>query len=333
MPETKKTVYIFSPSPRQFSSKQKIQLVTIDQVMYNTHKICIAGQWIKSLKWLKIFFYPQQPANVQLCLSDYTQYFIWDFFFPHKNRQWLTNACCQWLQWLVLLLAVTKLNCAQQCSKRCRGPSPSDCCNEHCAAGCTGPRATDCLVRTRLLPVGCESSDTIQGAQGGDGARGCSHFSLSRRRFESGWAAASETKPSLMNAASDVVGLNTGETSEFWLIFRLAAPRVAASALAPCRGSLRILPRLRSRNAVLSLARGSVMVPVNWDGCCLCCRPVGTSRTRGCVRTPARASCATIPTFTSWCPTRTESTTLVPHASGVAHVRASKSCKSLESTK
>ncbi|KAK7945473.1 hypothetical protein WMY93_001201 [Mugilogobius chulae] len=40
----------------------------------------------------------------------------------------------------------TKLNCAQQCSKRCRGPSPSDCCNEHCAAGCTGPRATDCLA-------------------------------------------------------------------------------------------------------------------------------------------------------------------------------------------
>uniref|UniRef100_A0A6Q2Y0N1 Receptor protein-tyrosine kinase n=1 Tax=Esox lucius TaxID=8010 RepID=A0A6Q2Y0N1_ESOLU len=41
---------------------------------------------------------------------------------------------------------VTKLNCAQQCSKRCKGPSPSDCCNEHCAAGCTGPRATDCLA-------------------------------------------------------------------------------------------------------------------------------------------------------------------------------------------
>ncbi|XP_041848225.1 epidermal growth factor receptor [Melanotaenia boesemani] len=40
----------------------------------------------------------------------------------------------------------TKLNCAQQCSKRCRGPSPSDCCNEHCAAGCTGPRPTDCLA-------------------------------------------------------------------------------------------------------------------------------------------------------------------------------------------
>ncbi|XP_019749453.1 melanoma receptor tyrosine-protein kinase-like isoform X2 [Hippocampus comes] len=40
----------------------------------------------------------------------------------------------------------TKLSCAEQCSRRCRGPKPSDCCNEHCAAGCNGPRATDCLA-------------------------------------------------------------------------------------------------------------------------------------------------------------------------------------------
>lgn len=47
---------------------------------------------------------------------------------------------------LCLFLSVTKLLCAEQCSWRCRGPKPVDCCNEHCAAGCTGPRATDCLV-------------------------------------------------------------------------------------------------------------------------------------------------------------------------------------------
>ncbi|KAK2859787.1 hypothetical protein Q5P01_004407 [Channa striata] len=40
----------------------------------------------------------------------------------------------------------TKLQCAEQCSRRCKGPNLSDCCNEHCAAGCTGPRATDCLA-------------------------------------------------------------------------------------------------------------------------------------------------------------------------------------------
>ncbi|KAM9440269.1 epidermal growth factor receptor [Clarias gariepinus] len=40
----------------------------------------------------------------------------------------------------------TKLTCAEQCSGRCKGPKPSDCCNEHCASGCTGPRPTDCLA-------------------------------------------------------------------------------------------------------------------------------------------------------------------------------------------
>uniref|UniRef100_A0A672J1W2 Receptor protein-tyrosine kinase n=1 Tax=Salarias fasciatus TaxID=181472 RepID=A0A672J1W2_SALFA len=43
-------------------------------------------------------------------------------------------------------LPITKLLCAEQCSKRCRGPKPIDCCNEHCAAGCSGPRATECLA-------------------------------------------------------------------------------------------------------------------------------------------------------------------------------------------
>ncbi|KAB1253761.1 Epidermal growth factor receptor, partial [Camelus dromedarius] len=41
---------------------------------------------------------------------------------------------------------LTKVICAQQCSGRCRGRSPSDCCHNQCAAGCTGPRESDCLV-------------------------------------------------------------------------------------------------------------------------------------------------------------------------------------------
>lgn len=41
---------------------------------------------------------------------------------------------------------VTKLQCAEQCSRRCHGPRPSDCCNRHCAAGCWGPDANQCLV-------------------------------------------------------------------------------------------------------------------------------------------------------------------------------------------
>ncbi|XP_041103965.1 epidermal growth factor receptor-like [Polyodon spathula] len=41
---------------------------------------------------------------------------------------------------------LTRLICADQCSGRCKGPNPSDCCNDHCAAGCTGPRPTHCLA-------------------------------------------------------------------------------------------------------------------------------------------------------------------------------------------
>ncbi|KAK1173591.1 epidermal growth factor receptor isoform X1 [Acipenser oxyrinchus oxyrinchus] len=41
---------------------------------------------------------------------------------------------------------LTRLICADQCSGRCKGPKPSDCCNDHCAAGCTGPRPTHCLA-------------------------------------------------------------------------------------------------------------------------------------------------------------------------------------------
>ncbi|KAH0521488.1 Epidermal growth factor receptor [Microtus ochrogaster] len=46
--------------------------------------------------------------------------------------------------------SLTKIICAQQCSRRCRGRSPSDCCHNQCAAGCTGPRESDCLVCHRF---------------------------------------------------------------------------------------------------------------------------------------------------------------------------------------
>uniref|UniRef100_A0A8C1ZMF1 Receptor protein-tyrosine kinase n=1 Tax=Cyprinus carpio TaxID=7962 RepID=A0A8C1ZMF1_CYPCA len=49
---------------------------------------------------------------------------------------------------------MTKVICAEQCSGRCKGPKPIDCCNEHCAAGCTGPKPTDCLVRTDFQDEG-----------------------------------------------------------------------------------------------------------------------------------------------------------------------------------
>ncbi|XP_042333118.1 epidermal growth factor receptor isoform X2 [Sceloporus undulatus] len=41
---------------------------------------------------------------------------------------------------------LTKVDCAAQCSGRCKGRLPSDCCHTQCAAGCTGPKESDCLA-------------------------------------------------------------------------------------------------------------------------------------------------------------------------------------------
>ncbi|XP_030072896.1 epidermal growth factor receptor [Microcaecilia unicolor] len=41
---------------------------------------------------------------------------------------------------------LTKVICAQQCSGRCKGRVPNDCCHKECASGCTGPRDSDCLA-------------------------------------------------------------------------------------------------------------------------------------------------------------------------------------------
>ncbi|KAM8967049.1 epidermal growth factor receptor [Pelodytes ibericus] len=45
---------------------------------------------------------------------------------------------------------LTKIICAQQCSGRCRGRVPSDCCHSQCASGCTGPKEKDCLACRRF---------------------------------------------------------------------------------------------------------------------------------------------------------------------------------------
>ncbi|XP_062985360.1 epidermal growth factor receptor [Elgaria multicarinata webbii] len=45
---------------------------------------------------------------------------------------------------------LTKVDCAAQCSGRCKGQLPSDCCHTQCAAGCTGPKESDCLACRRF---------------------------------------------------------------------------------------------------------------------------------------------------------------------------------------
>ncbi|KAL3978166.1 FERM domain-containing protein 1 [Sarotherodon galilaeus] len=41
---------------------------------------------------------------------------------------------------------LTKTVCAPQCSDRCFGRNPSECCHVECAGGCTGPKDTDCFA-------------------------------------------------------------------------------------------------------------------------------------------------------------------------------------------
>ncbi|XP_034957242.2 epidermal growth factor receptor isoform X1 [Zootoca vivipara] len=56
-----------------------------------------------------------------------------------------TRAHC-WAAGLENCQTITKVDCAAQCSGRCKGRLPSDCCHTQCAAGCTGPRESDCLA-------------------------------------------------------------------------------------------------------------------------------------------------------------------------------------------
>ncbi|XP_072858661.2 epidermal growth factor receptor-like [Pogona vitticeps] len=55
-----------------------------------------------------------------------------------------------WAPGLENCQTITKIDCAAQCSGRCRGTLPCDCCHAQCAAGCTGPRDSDCLACRRF---------------------------------------------------------------------------------------------------------------------------------------------------------------------------------------
>uniref|UniRef100_A0A6Q2YN96 Receptor protein-tyrosine kinase n=1 Tax=Esox lucius TaxID=8010 RepID=A0A6Q2YN96_ESOLU len=111
-------------------------------VIFTKNKLCN----VETIQWLDIVDSKNKPKLVlpqtsknKLCKKCDPGCFNGSCWAPGPEN-------CQTCILHYISLKVTKLNCAQQCSKRCKGPSPSDCCNEHCAAGCTGPRATDCLA-------------------------------------------------------------------------------------------------------------------------------------------------------------------------------------------
>uniref|UniRef100_A0A8B9SWL2 Receptor protein-tyrosine kinase n=1 Tax=Anas platyrhynchos TaxID=8839 RepID=A0A8B9SWL2_ANAPL len=78
--------------------------------------------------------------NPKLCNMDTV---LWNDIID-TSRKPLTDHC--WGAGEQNCQTLTKVICAQQCSGRCRGKVPSDCCHNQCAAGCTGPRESDCLA-------------------------------------------------------------------------------------------------------------------------------------------------------------------------------------------
>uniref|UniRef100_A0A667YMV4 Receptor protein-tyrosine kinase n=1 Tax=Myripristis murdjan TaxID=586833 RepID=A0A667YMV4_9TELE len=92
---------------------------------------------IETIQWWDILD-KTKNASIQLKTDNYT-----------RNCEKCDPGCVDGSCWAAgpdHCQTLTKLQCAEQCSRRCHGPKPSDCCNEHCAAGCTGHRATDCLA-------------------------------------------------------------------------------------------------------------------------------------------------------------------------------------------
>lgn len=112
----------------------------------------------------------------------------------------------------------------------------------------------------------------------------------------------------------------------------LAVAQVSAPALPFIFPALRIELRLWCWNAVWLLAWGSCYGFCALDDCCLCCRLVGTSRMTVFVKTPARASCATNPTCTSWFQILMENTTSGLPVSRNVHVRMELSQLNIPST-
>lgn len=135
-------------------------------------------------------------------------------------------------------------------------------------------------------------------------------------------------KQSPQSAASvfmirSVTDFSTTETRKSWLNLSFGcASSIGVCAPSLCSSVDLVKAVLEECSVIISV--GLCYGPSTLDDCCLCCRPVGTSRTMGCARTPARALCAMTPTCTSSYPTRMESTTSELLVWRAAHVRTSR---------
>ncbi|XP_056452019.1 epidermal growth factor receptor [Gadus chalcogrammus] len=117
---------------------QELPLISLKEILkggvrFASNQLCN----METIQWKDIVNYDNKPRMVLPAASK------------NKNCKKCHSSCYNGSCWAPgpdHCQILTKLNCAQQCTRRCNGTSPSDCCNDHCAAGCTGPKATDCLA-------------------------------------------------------------------------------------------------------------------------------------------------------------------------------------------
>uniref|UniRef100_H3D7Q7 receptor protein-tyrosine kinase n=1 Tax=Tetraodon nigroviridis TaxID=99883 RepID=H3D7Q7_TETNG len=126
-------------SPSGFSGLRQLQLSNHSEIIRGavkiTHNFLLCN--IETIQWGDIVDSSSEPSIVL-----------------EKNESRASGESCDpscdngscWAAGPDHCQKITKLQCAEQCSRRCRGPKPSDCCNRHCAAGCTGPQADQCLA-------------------------------------------------------------------------------------------------------------------------------------------------------------------------------------------
>ncbi|KAM9337115.1 melanoma receptor tyrosine-protein kinase [Symphorus nematophorus] len=129
-----------SSATRNYTSGLKqLQLSSLTEILNGGVKM-IANPLlcnIETIQWWEILDQSSSPSML-FQMDDFTREC------EECDLGCVSGSC--WAAGLDHCQRFTKLQCAEQCSRRCQGPEPTDCCNEHCAAGCTGPQATDCLA-------------------------------------------------------------------------------------------------------------------------------------------------------------------------------------------
>ncbi|XP_032906398.1 epidermal growth factor receptor isoform X1 [Amblyraja radiata] len=135
--EDKFALVILSNYKRKRIGLTELHLQNLTEILSGTVKIMSNPQlcYLQTIHWDDIL----DNASASNMATHFTEKIC-----PKCHLKCQNEAC--WGPGVVNCQKFTKKICADQCSGRCMGPQPSDCCHIQCAAGCTGPREHDCLA-------------------------------------------------------------------------------------------------------------------------------------------------------------------------------------------